>query len=372
MLGTGTDISIPSVSAESIHNNRSGKAETEGHGFDVNAGMSEVDKNSQIKDELSGLNKQIKRVNQAIQDNHDVIMETAQDIEAVNSQIKQLKNEISDLEVKIEKRSELLHERMRSYQESGVNVSYLEVLLESANFGDFINRAGTVAKILQADRDLLEQQDAEKKDYESKLVSLEQKQLELNTMKTEFEGMQTQAIEQKNQYTKLQEQLKDNQVKKNENDLSVTQQKDQSKAALTDLDSSQATGQEYINTVITEGYKYIGNSVYVFGGGRSQYDIENGRFDCSGFVHWAFTQAGIDVGLSTDSIKNSGQQVSEKDLQPGDLVFFDTYKKDGHVGIYVGNGKFIGSQSSTGVAIADMSKGYWNETFNGRVVRIAK
>jgi len=48
-------------------------------------------------------------------------------------------------------------------------------------------------------------------------------------------------------------------------------------------------------------------------------------------------------------------------MKTGDLVFFDTYKKDGHVGIYVGDGKFIGTQTSTGVAIADMSKGYWKE-----------
>jgi cell wall-associated NlpC family hydrolase len=43
-------------------------------------------------------------------------------------------------------------------------------------------------------------------------------------------------------------------------------------------------------------------------------------------------------------------------MQPGDLVFFNTYKKDGHVGIYIGNGKFIGSQSSTGVEIAECQK----------------
>lgn len=53
------------------------------------------------------------------------------------------------------------------------------------------------------------------------------------------------------------------------------------------------------------------------------------------------------------------------------MVFFDTYKKDGHVGIYVGNGKFIGAQSSTGVAEVDMTKGYWKEKFSGHVRRVA-
>jgi hypothetical protein len=58
-------------------------------------------------------------------------------------------------------------------------------------------------------------------------------------------------------------------------------------------------------------------------------------------------------------------------MQPGDIVFFDTYKKNGHVGIYVGNGKFIGSQSKTGVAIADMSSGYFKKKFNGVVRRVS-
>lgn len=53
------------------------------------------------------------------------------------------------------------------------------------------------------------------------------------------------------------------------------------------------------------------------------------------------------------------------------MVFFDTYKKDGHVGIYVGNGKFIGAQSSTGVATVDMTKGYWKNNFSGHVRRVA-
>jgi peptidoglycan DL-endopeptidase CwlO len=70
--------------------------------------------------------------------------------------------------------------------------------------------------------------------------------------------------------------------------------------------------------------------------------------------------------MSTETLKHLGKQVSPNEMKPVDLVFFDTYKLDGHVGIYIGNGKFIGSQSSTGVSIEDMTKGYWKERFNGR------
>ncbi|MDQ0879908.1 C40 family peptidase [Peribacillus sp. V2I11] len=117
-------------------------------------------------------------------------------------------------------------------------------------------------------------------------------------------------------------------------------------------------------------YKYIGNSSYKFGGGRTASDIANGLFDCSAFVAWAYKQAGVNLPPSTDALKNAGRQVSDSQKQPGDLVFFNTYKTDGHVGIYVGGGKFIGSQSSTGVAIANMESGYWAGVYNGRVVRV--
>jgi peptidoglycan DL-endopeptidase CwlO len=126
--------------------------------------------------------------------------------------------------------------------------------------------------------------------------------------------------------------------------------------------------------VVEVGRKWIGNSVYIFGGGRNQSDISRGRFDCSSFVHWAFAQVGVNLGplssTSTETLKHLGKPVSASDMKPGDLVFFNTYKTDGHVGIYVGDGKFIGAQDSTGVAIADMTKGYWKDNFNGRVRRI--
>lgn len=126
--------------------------------------------------------------------------------------------------------------------------------------------------------------------------------------------------------------------------------------------------------VVDVGKRFINNSVYVFGGGRNQEEIDRGIFDCSSFVHWAFSQVGQDLGpltgVSTETLKTKGTAVSPGDMQPGDLVFFDTYKVDGHVGIYIGDGMFIGSQTSTGVAVADMSSGYWQQKFNGRVKRL--
>lgn len=127
-------------------------------------------------------------------------------------------------------------------------------------------------------------------------------------------------------------------------------------------------------TIASAGFKWIGNSVYIFGGGRSQSDIARGRFDCSSFVHWAFKQAGIDLGslgsVSTETLNKKGKKISINEMQVGDLIFWDTYKKDGHVGIYIGNGKWIGSQSSTGVAVVSFDENYWKSRFSGHVRRV--
>ena len=106
---------------------------------------------------------------------------------------------------------------------------------------------------------------------------------------------------------------------------------------------------------------------YVFGGGRTEADIKAGRFDCSSFCRHIFDQAGHSImghdGLwgSTDTlISNKNlKKVSTKDLKPGDLVFYHTYKMNGHVAIYLGGGKALGTQSSTGIAVIDQTKGYW-------------
>nr|WP_034669345.1 C40 family peptidase [Bacillus methanolicus] len=372
----------PLVQAESVNYLENLKPELKGQ---VQPIISKSDQEvPQVKNELSGINYQIQKVDQAIRDNKKMIVQAEADIIETTSEIKQLKKEIVELEERIAKRNEILKERAISYQASGGgDVSYLEVLLGSESFSDFVDRAGAVVMIAQADKELLEQYEDEKRDLKNKQDSLQHKLTDLTEKKTEHEGMQAQLEEQQKQYNLRKEQLAKKEEKKialkveshiKASHLTVSKQILDNSAKATDVSAAPNTNQGTNgnkNSVITAGYKYIGNSVYVFGGGRTAYDIANGRFDCSGFVHWAFSQAGIKVGSSTDSLKNSGRQISVNEMQPGDLVFFDTYKKDGHVGIYIGNGKFIGSQSSTGVAIADMSNGYWKQKFNGRVVRIS-
>jgi peptidoglycan DL-endopeptidase CwlO len=333
---------------------------------------------NQVKEEIKQINEQISRVEQAIIDNNNIIIETENKIKASQMEIEKLESEIETLNEKVKKRNEILKKRALTFQESGGKVNYLDVLLGASSFKDFVGRVGAVASFVEADQTLIEQHEIDKEDIKKKQDHVQDKLSELQSMKVELEGMQTQILEQRQQNEWLRLELK----KKEQVTLAEQAGLMQQDSALTtmynlpDIDSNQILNDsmlltnETVKSLISEGLKYIGNSVYVFGGGRNEYDIANGRFDCSAFVSWAYAQADIKIGASTEILKNTGTPVKVEEMLPGDLVFFDTYKKDGHVGIYLGAGKFLGSQSSTGVAIADMTSGYWLEKFNGRVNRI--
>lgn len=114
---------------------------------------------------------------------------------------------------------------------------------------------------------------------------------------------------------------------------------------------------------------------YVFGGGRTTSDIKAGRFDCSSFVRYCFEQAGYNIGsiagTTTNTLIKKGKSVKTDNLKAGDLVFFDTYKTYGHVTIYLGSGKCIGTQGSTGVAVIDMvNNSYWKARVSSQHRRI--
>jgi len=125
-------------------------------------------------------------------------------------------------------------------------------------------------------------------------------------------------------------------------------------------------------SIINYAKTWIGRSTYVWGGGRNPSDIAKGWFDCSGFINHVYAKHGVNLGSgNTDTIATKGVAVpSVAALQPGDLVFWNSYKHNGHVGIYMGNGQWIGSQSSTGVAIVEWNNSWWQGVGLGSLRRV--
>ncbi|BCB27151.1 peptidase P60 [Sulfurimicrobium lacus] len=91
-------------------------------------------------------------------------------------------------------------------------------------------------------------------------------------------------------------------------------------------------------------------------------------FDCSGYVSHVFRQvAGLSLPHNALAISRQGKQISMKELQPGDLVFFNTLRRSfSHVGIYIGNNRFVHAPSSGGgVEVVSLQDSYWVKHFNG-------
>ena len=124
---------------------------------------------------------------------------------------------------------------------------------------------------------------------------------------------------------------------------------------LSDIDDALNNLAFYALSLSGTPYRYGGNS-------------PDTGFDCSGFVRHVFHQSlSIDLPRSTREINRFGEPVATKQLQPGDLVFYNTLRHAfSHVGIYLGDNRFVHSPSSGGsIRVENMREPYWVSRFNG-------
>ncbi|HOY70168.1 MAG TPA: C40 family peptidase [Methylotenera sp.] len=90
-------------------------------------------------------------------------------------------------------------------------------------------------------------------------------------------------------------------------------------------------------------------------------------FDCSGFVQYVFKQS-VNLALPRNTFAQSqlGTAIAKQDLQAGDLVFFNTVKNTiSHVGIYMGDNRFIHAPNTRGQVRIEPMVGYWAQRYSG-------
>lgn len=112
---------------------------------------------------------------------------------------------------------------------------------------------------------------------------------------------------------------------------------------------------------LIEDAKYFNGGKYVWGGTTPK------GFDCSGYVQYLFKKHNVNLPRTAWSQSKLGQKIVLANLKTGDLLFFNTDKKRGipvsHVGIYMGNGKFIHAASrKKGIIISPLA-GYYQDRF---------
>ncbi|YCA22053.1 NlpC/P60 family protein [Bacillus sp. JZ35] len=426
---------------------------------ELDSKQSEVNKNLQKKkEELSKLEAKQEELAQKLKDIDEKALKTSDQIEEkqkenekTKKEIKALKKEIADTEKRIEDRNKFLKKRVRALQESGGSTKYIDVLLGAKSFSDFISRAGAVSTLINADSEIIKEQEKDKaelqksenelntklENVQNTLAKLETLQSDLNKQLDEKDKLFKQVKKQKGSaFSEISELNSEANSIASEKDATIAAQKQAEKEAReaaqkakeekaqrqqqqrqasvqaednsSNNDSSPSSSNSGsssndnnnsnssapskkpssgggspvssnvggIEGAISTGSTIVGQSPYKWGGGRSQADIDARRFDCSSFVRWAFASAGINLGpvggTTTDTLVGKGRAVSASDMKRGDLVFFDTYKVNGHVGIYLGNGTFLNDNSSRGVSVDSMNNVYWKKAFNGVVRRVVE
>lgn len=178
-----------------------------------------------IKDKSSEINSienkqetilnQISALNQEINKTDAEIEEVTKNIQQTNKEITELQKEIEYLQKKIEERTELLDERARAIQAGG-KVNYLDVLLGSSSFVDFIDRVSAVTTLIDADRQIMRDQKTDQQNIEEQQALLKNKKKSLEDNQKKLEGLRASFDAQKVEKNKLIDELEAEQSRLNQ------------------------------------------------------------------------------------------------------------------------------------------------------------
>jgi peptidoglycan DL-endopeptidase CwlO len=121
-----------------------------------------------------------------------------------------------------------------------------------------------------------------------------------------------------------------------------------------------ATSSAKVKKIIAYALSKVPSGQYVWGAAGPS------SFDCSGLMVASYRQIGISLPHSSSAQSQMGRAVSKADLQPGDLIFF--YSPIHHVGMYIGNGKFVHARNPRNDLMVQSLAGYGNFTSARRIL----
>jgi len=348
----------------------------------------------ELQQQINDQNSQFAAESQKKASLDETISITRQQILLLNTQISTLdsqldikNHDIAATQQYVDANYSLFKQYLCAMYEVG-NVSYIGVLLSSANLTDFLSRMEMLKTISEHDNDIinnLRQDEAKLKDDQA---ALQAARTSLSSSQGTLAAKQDILNAQLAQQSQLVSQLKDNINSNQQQTAQVAQQAHETdaeinaeiakeaaaharklaeQAAVQKQSGGQASSETNVNSLYivnyAEGFEGI---PYVFGCA----DPKIG-FDCSGFVQYVFANAaGIYLTHSALEQSRDGISVEKNNLQAGDLVFFDTTGGNtvNHVGIYVGNDQFIeansGLNSPDEVIVTKLfSSAYWSKHY---------
>lgn len=190
--------------AESISNLKQQQDQVKSQRSNIDSNINDANqKISNLQGQQADVQSEMKRIDLAIGDTNAKIRDKSAKIDATKAQIAKLQEDIKVIQERIQKRNELLKDRARNYQENGGMVNYIDVLMGSTSFSDFVDRANAVATIMQADQDILKQAEADKQELEQKQTQVQNDLSSLQKMLKDLEAMNNQLNAQRAEKDRL-------------------------------------------------------------------------------------------------------------------------------------------------------------------------
>lgn len=283
-----------------------------------------------VKQKQSELESKISMLDNDIQTIMAKVANNKKDITAKQTEIKNTKQEIAKQEAEIKTEEELYGNRLRAMYMGGPT-SYIEMIMGSKDFGDFISRITNCQTIIEYDTKLIGEFKAKEAKLNASKEQLEKENQALLALQKENETKLSDLKKQKADQAPLLAELKALETKYS------TQLATSTPAGLLALAQSSASnsrGSTGVSSsdIINYASQFLGVP-YVWGG------TSPSGFDCSGLVQYVYGHFGISLPRVARDQQDVGLKVTRDQLQPGDLVFFGDPAH--HVGIYVGNGMML-------------------------------
>ncbi|WML46041.1 peptidoglycan DD-metalloendopeptidase family protein [Neobacillus sp. PS3-40] len=281
-----------------IHSQRSG----------LNSTINEADKKiTQIQGKQVDVKQEMKRIDLSIGDTNSKIREKEVKVSETKMQITKLQAEVKVIQERITKRNELLKDRVRNYQENGGMVNYIDVLMGSSSFSDFIDRANAVATIMEADQDILKQAEADKLELETKQALVQKELVSLQGMLNDLVKMKQKLNFQKAEKDQLLGTLQAQEKKVQEDKMSLQEEEkilaDQEAAIQKAIKLEQAHQAELARQRAAEAAAHAAHGGGNGGSADQAPDVSSGNFTrpAAGYIssgfggRWGEFHYGVDI-----------------------------------------------------------------------------
>ena len=205
---------------------------------------------AEVQEQKSAAVEAIRKINDSITENEEKLDDVTDELNSVKGEITSLKQELDETEKKYEAQEDLLQDRIAAQYEAG-ETTFLDVILNSSNFSDFLSNYFLVSEILENDSDLLTSIENQKTKIENSKKSLEEKEKTLKTKKAEQEKIQVVLNNQKSE--------KQNKVSNlNEEEKKLSSQIDEYNKALQQLE---AVAKSASKASYSSNTKYVGGKM---------------------------------------------------------------------------------------------------------------